>query len=943
MASRKPQSKGRWDALSTFKLSGGKTVSYYSLAALERAGLPSMARLPFSIRIVLESLLRNLDGRTVTEGDVETLAGWNPKDPADCDVPFKVARVLMQDFTGVPAVVDLTAMRDYIVGAGRSPDLIQPIIPVDLVIDHSVQVDSFNYINAVQLNQEKEMERNRERYLLLKWASQAFEKFRVLPPSAGICHQVNLEYISQCVTTRDTKDGCVAFPDTLVGTDSHTTMVDALGIVGFGVGGIEAEAALLDQPVSFTTPKVLGVHLTGKMRDGVTATDFALTLTRLLRERGVVNMFVEFFGEGLKNLSLPDRATLSNMCPEYGATIAIFPVDEETLRYMRSTGRSDEQIELVRKYYEAQNMLNINYDKVEYSDVIEVDLDSIAPSVSGPSQPKQQLPLGKVKVNFAETFMEDDRHGSEHKIEQVDYTRWAAESETVENGKIKSAPMHKKLKGVNIKYEDGYETRLSDGDIVISSITSCTNTSNPSVMIGAGLLAKKALERGLSVNTRKVKTSLGPGSRVVTRYLERAGLMEPLAKLGYGLVGFGCITCIGNSGPLIDRQSDAINKNGLAVAAVLSGNRNYEARIHPDVRANYLMSPPLLIAYAIAGTVLKDLTKDPLGKNSKGEDIYLRDIWPSQKEINDVIHRAISIDMFEKEYGKHIYDVNPYWNTLDIPQGKAYRWDAASTYIRLPPFFEGFDPGKERSVGDIEGASVLAVFGDSISTDHISPAGAIGKDSPAGRYLIERGVKLEDFNTYGTRRGNHEVMMRGTFANNRIKNLMLPGVEGGYTLHLPDGKKTTIYEAAMQYKKENVPLVVIAGVEYGSGSSRDWAAKGPMLIGVKAVIAKSFERIHRSNLVGMGLLPLQFKSGQDAKTLNIDPTKPVSVRLPKKLAPKQAVKLIYTKNGDGAQSEAELVVRIDTPIEMEYYMSGGVLNHVIKKIMARHAATKGTQ
>ena len=921
--------------VSEFRTDSGRTVSYYSLQKLESLGY-DVSRLPFSIRIVLESLLRNLDGIEVTLEDVESLARWDAKNPSDRDVPFKVSRVLMQDFTGVPAVVDLAAIREYFISKGINAQMIQPLIPADLIIDHSVQVDSFNKPRSLEINQEMEMERNKERYSLLKWASGAFNGFRVFPPSAGICHQVNLEYLATCVTLLE-KDGIrAAFPDTLVGTDSHTTMVDSLGIVGFGVGGIEAEAALLGQAVALTTPKVLGVRLVGRLLEGTTATDFALTLTKKLREKGVVNMFVEFFGEGLKSLSLPDRATLSNMCPEYGATIAIFPVDEETLKYLGMTGRKPEQVDLVRQYYSEQKMFGIDYGKVKYSDTITVDLGEIVPCVSGPSQPKQEIPLEKTRENFMDTFMKPD--GTEKKAEQQlaskDYARLASESPAVVDYPIKNAPIHNEIKRVHLKYDDGYETDLSDGDVVISSITSCTNTSNPSVMIAAGILAKKALERGLSVNTRKVKTSLGPGSRVVMRYLERAGLVEPLARLGYGLVGYGCITCIGNSGPLIDKQSEAINGSNLFVASVLSGNRNYEARIHRDVRANYLMSPPMLIAFGIAGTMLRDLTKEPLGKNSKGESVYLKDIWPSKEEIADAISKSVSTDLFEKEYGHGITDVNPYWNNLTTPKGTNYAWDAGSTYIRLPPFFDGLDTSVEKKIAPINGAMVLAVFGDSISTDHISPAGAIGRESPAGKYLLDHGIAQADFNTYGTRRGNHEVMMRGTFANNRIKNLIMKGKEGGYTLHYPDMKEMSIYDAAMLYQKEGIPLVIIAGSEYGSGSSRDWAAKGPMLLGVKAVIAKGYERIHRSNLIGMGIIPLQFKSGEDASSLLIDYSKPIDVELSSAMKPRDKVLIRYTKN-DGTKGEAHVTSRIDTSVEMNYYISGGILNYVIKNMIGR--------
>ncbi|MCL5101776.1 MAG: aconitate hydratase AcnA [Candidatus Marsarchaeota archaeon] len=924
---------GNESYISKFSLSTGKEVNYYSLPLLEKSGMGSVSRLPFSIRVVLESLLRNVDGKGVTMEDVKALAEWNAKNPSDRDVPFMVSRILMQDFTGVPAVVDLAAMRQYVVDHGMPPDTIQPQINVDLIIDHSVQIDAFNTIQAIEINQEKEMERNKERYKFLKWASSAFNDFKVFPPSAGICHQVNLEYLATCVSLKQKGGSYVAFPDTLVGTDSHTTMINGLGIVGFGVGGIEAEAALLNQPVSFSTPKVVGVKLTGKLGEGVTATDFALTLTRVLRDHGVVSAFVEFFGDGLKNLSLPDRATLSNMCPEYGATIAIFPPDEETLRYMKSTGRSDEQVELVKKYYEAQESFNIDYSKVEFSDVIEVDLGSIIPSVSGPSQPKQQIPLGAIKEEFTKLFLEQNaKLKADEKISSDDYTRWSSESEAPENGAIKDAVVSNDgIKHVKIKYDDGHEEILSDGDVVISSITSCTNTSNPSVMIAAGLLARNALNKGLKVNTRKVKTSFGPGSRVVTEYMKAANLMEPLEKLGYELVGYGCTTCIGNSGPLIEKQSDAINAHNIAVASVLSGNRNFEARIHRDVRANYLMSPPLLIAFGIAGTVMKDLTMEPLGTGSDGKPVFLKDIWPSNEEIAKTVHDAIKVEMFNKEYGANIYDVNPYWNKLESPTGKNYRWEEDSTYIRLPPFFDSLE-NENNKISSINNAAVLAVFGDSISTDHISPAGAIGKDSPAGRYLIEKGINPQDFNTYGSRRGNHEVMMRGTFANNRIKNTLMNGKEGGYTIYFPENKEMAIYDAAMKYKESKTPLVVLALSEYGSGSSRDWAAKGPALIGVKAVVAKSFERIHRSNLIGMGIIPLEFKQGEDYNTLGIDYSKPLSIELPEDMQPRAEITLKFTSKKSGKEETAKLKSRIDTPIELEYYKSGGILNYVLQRI-----------
>ena len=914
-------------SLSSFIMRDGMEVAYYSLPALEAAGFGRISRLPFSIRVVLESLIRNADGSEITEEDVRALANWDPKKPGTREIPFKVSRILMQDFTGVPAVVDLAAMRDYMLASGKDPGLVQPKIPVDLVIDHSVQVDVFNSPDALQRNQEIETERNKERYKLLKWARSAFKNFRVLPPSAGICHQINLEYLATCVSLQEDGEEMFAVPDTLVGTDSHTTMVDSLGVVGFGVGGIEAEAALLNQPVGLTTPGVLGVHITGRLNEGVTATDFALTLTKKFRERGVVNMFIEFFGDGLDSLSLPDRATLSNMCSEYGATIALFPVDNETLRYLEATGRPKDQVDLVRQYYTAQEMMDIDYSKVEYSDVMDVNLSEIVPCVSGPSQPKQELPLWEVKDNFTKIFVKPS-DGAEAKLSNSDYTRWTGESMSAASSPRPAACPTGRLRKVHLKYDDGYETDLSDGDVVISSITSCTNTSNPSVMVGAGILAKKALELGLTIDTRKVKTSLGPGSRVVVKYLERAGLMEPLARLGYGLVGYGCITCIGNSGPLIDKQSDAINASNLAVAAVLSGNRNYEARIHRDVRANYLMSPPMLIAYAIAGTMLRDLTKEPLGRSKDGRDVYLKDIWPSKEEINLAISGSVSRALFEEEYGSSLSNVNPYWDALPSASGPRYAWEQESTYIRLPPFFGA---GGAHALENMPSARVLALFGDSISTDHISPAGAIGKDSPAGRYLTEHGVAQKDFNSYGSRRGNHEVMMRGTFANNRIKNLLTNGKEGGLTIHYPDGKEMAIYDACMAYRSEGVPLVVIAGLEYGSGSSRDWAAKGPMLLGVRAVVAKSFERIHRSNLVGMGVMPLQFKAGEDAQSLKMDCSKPVGVSFPDGLSPHGSARLSFT-DSSGHTAQASLEIRIDNPIELEYYRAGGILNYVAGKL-----------
>lgn len=918
----------RWNSLRELKLSSGKLVKYYSLPAIENSGVGRISKLPFSIRIVVESLLRNMDGKVIYEEDVVALANWNAKNRLDRDIPFKVSRVLMQDFTGVPAVVDLAAIREYVSRHGKGPQAVEPLMNVDLIIDHSVQVDAFRVPNALEINQEMEMERNKERYVLLKWASQAFEKFTVFPPSAGICHQINLEYLATCVKMENHGDYYMAFPDTLVGTDSHTTMIDGLGVVGFGVGGIEAEAAVLNQPVSFTTPAVFGVKLTGKLNDAVTATDLALELTRMLREANVVGAFVEFFGPGVKKLSLPDRATISNMCPEYGATISIFPVDAETLSYMKSTGRSDEQVELVMRYYEAQGMLDVDYDKVEYSSVMELDLGSIVPSVSGPSNPKQTVPLGKIGDTFKDSFL--DAHAAKTNGNE-DMIRLGSESEFVDLPQTSPAK-HYNLNMAKVRYDDGQQTILRDGDIAIAAITSCTNTSNPVVMIGAGLLAKRAVEKGLKVG-RNVKTSFAPGSRVVSAYLERAGLMEFLDALGFELVGYGCTTCIGNSGPLPGAISKAIKDANIAVASVLSGNRNYESRIHSEVMGNYLMSPLLVVAFAIAGTVMKDLTKDPLGLGRDGEPVYLKDIWPTSKEINDVIHSSMDVNMFKERYKDNLQNVNKYWNDLEHVNGMAYNWDENSTYIQMPPFFEDFDPQDRQSIAPILNAMVLALFGDSISTDHISPAGAISQSSPAGKYLMDHGVRPADFNTYGSRRGNDRVMVRGTFANNRIKNMLLPGTEGGYTIHFPDKEKMTIYDAAMKYRDEDIPVVVIAGSEYGSGSSRDWAAKGPKLMGVRAVVAKSFERIHRSNLIGMGIAPLQFKNNEDADSLGMDCSKPISIEISDSMKPRESIPMEYTKKGEKSQSQTQLLLRIDAPIELEYFRIGGVLNYVIKKIV----------
>lgn len=865
--------------LKEFTLPNGKKIKYYSIMELEKEGYGKVSRLPYSLKIVLESMLRNLDGKAITRENVLSLANWNSKNPEDRDIPLVVSRILMQDFTGVPALVDLAAMRDYVKSKSIDPNTINPIVPVDLIIDHSVQIDEYNSAESFDTNLKYEIERNSERYTFLKWASKAFNGLRIFPPSAGICHQINLEYLAKVVML--SPDG-LAYFDSLVGTDSHTTMINGVGVVGFGVGGIEAEAAMLGQPVSFIMPQVVGVKLHGKLKDGVTATDLALTLTKLLREREVVGKFVEFFGDGVENLSVPDRATVSNMCPEYGATIAIFPVDKMTLDYLKMTGRSQEQIQLVEQYYSEQGM----YEIPEYSEVIELDLDSVKPSLAGPSQPKQQMELRSAPESFVKQVLQ----GSQPKS----------------------------------------SGNLKEGDIVIASITSCTNTSNPAVLIMAGLVAKKAVEMGLRVDTSRVKTSLAPGSRVVTEYLKRSGLLRYLEKLGFYVVAYGCTTCIGNSGPLADDLSKLLNEGNLAVVSALSGNRNFEGRIHNDVRANYLMSPPLVVVYAIAGTILKDISRDPIGIANDGKEVYLQDIWPSTKEVNEIIKNYVDQSIFKQVYGESLFNINPFWNNLVAPSGITYSWDERSTYIRKPPFFET-ETG-ERDIEKITNAAVLAVFGDSISTDHISPAGAIMPESPAGRYLKSLGVTLTEFNTYGARRGNHEVMMRGTFANRRIRNLILENTEGGLTVHFPDNKIMSIYDAAMEYKKEGRPLVVIAGKEYGSGSSRDWAAKGPALLGVRAVIAESFERIHRSNLVGMGIIPLQFKPGDGYKNLNIDLSKPLNISIEK--SPRGKAIITYSKN-DGFEGRTELVSRIDSELEMDYVKSGGILNFVISKIIRK--------
>jgi len=880
-------------------------VQIFRLDRLERFGLGPVDRLPYSVRILLEQALRQCDNFRITEDDVRTIAGWRPK-PVEREIPFLPVRVLLQDLTGVPAVADLAAMRSALHRMQGDPRKINPVNPVDLVIDHSVQVDAYGSEMAQLINAEREFERNRERYAFLRWAQRAFDNFRVVPPDTGIVHQVNLEYLATVVATKQVNGEVVAFPDSLVGTDSHTTMINGLGVLGWGVGGIEAEATLLGQPYYMLLPEVVGFKLTGSLRDGVTATDLVLTVTEILRRTGVVGKFVEFFGPGLSALALPDRATIGNMAPEYGATVGFFPVDDETLTYLRVTGRSEAQVGLVEAYCKAQGLFRTDTAPApEYSTVVELDLGAVEPSVAGPKRPQDRVALGAVKRAFKDALV----------------------APPAQRGF--GLPEEETRRVVPVRF-DGTRGEIGHGAVVIAAITSCTNTSNPSVMVGAGLLARKAVERGLRVPGH-VKTSLAPGSRVVTEYLRDAGLLAALETLGFHVVGYGCTTCIGNSGPLPPPVASAVKEGDLVAAAVLSGNRNFEGRIHPLVRANYLASPPLVVAYALAGRVDVDLTSEPLGHDPQGAPVYLRDLWPTQEEIRRVIHQALRREQFNRQYSQ-VFEGNEAWKRMPTPSGEVYDWDPESTYIREPPFFVGLPPAPA-PLRDIIGARVLLVLGDSITTDHISPAGAIAVDSPAGRYLIERGVKPHDFNTYGARRGNHEVMVRGTFGNIRLKNLMLPGVEGPQTVHLPSRETMFVYDAAMRYKQEGVPLIVIAGKEYGSGSSRDWAAKGPFLLGVRAVIAESYERIHRSNLVGMGILPLQFADGENRQTLGLTGFEVYAIEgLAAGLKPRQRVRVHATRE-DGSEIAFEAIVRIDAAVEVEYYRHGGILHMMLRQLL----------
>jgi aconitate hydratase len=910
----------------------GQTGTYYSLPALEEQGLGKISRLPYSIRVVLESVLRNCDGRKVHDKDVKALAAWNAKSPAPEEIPFVVARIVLQDFTGVPLLVDLAAMRSAVARLGGKPGIIEPLVPVDLVVDHSVQVDYYGWAEAMKLNLDMEFKRNRERYEFLKWGQQAFETFGVVPPGIGIVHQVNLEYLARGVL----HSGGVYYPDSLVGTDSHTTMINGLGVVGWGVGGIEAEAGMLGQPVTFLTPEVVGVNLTGKLSEGVTATDLALRITQMLRAAKVVGKFVEFYGEGAESLPLPDRATIANMAPEYGATLGIFPVDAESVAFLRATGRTEAECTAFENYFKAQGMFGMpRKGQIDYSVDLELDLATVVPSVAGPKRPQDRIDLPQLKPLFQDLLTKPIAEGGYGKEGASISTEAlvARRNPTIpadEQEMISDRPTPDAVSSMPESPFHGGKSTIRNGSVLIAAITSCTNTSNPSVMLAAGLLAKKAVEAGLVMDPT-VKTSLAPGSRVVTAYLEKTGLQPYLDKLSFQTVGYGCTTCIGNSGPLNPEVEKAITDNDLVAAAVLSGNRNFEARIHQNIKANFLMSPPLVVAFALAGRVDIDFSTEPVGNGKNGKPVFLKDIWPSLAEIRDTLRSALTPEMFATLYGDFAGQ-NPKWNEIKAPTGSIYEWDGKSTYIQEPPFFENF--GMEAgTIAPISGARALGIFGDSVTTDHISPAGAIKEKSPAGRFLSEHGVTKDDFNSYGSRRGNDRIMTRGTFANVRIKNLMLPGVEGGETLHQPDGERMSIFDAAQKYATEKTPLVILAGQEYGTGSSRDWAAKGTRLLGVKAVIAASYERIHRSNLVGMGVLPLQFHEGTTAQTLGLDGTETYDITgLGADLKPRQDVNLRITRK-DGSSQDVTVKVRIDTPIEVDYYRHGGILPFILRQLI----------
>ncbi|MEP7014246.1 MAG: aconitate hydratase [Verrucomicrobiota bacterium] len=956
--------KDEFKTLKKFEAGKGREGFLHSLPALEEQGIGAISRLPVSIRIVLESVLRNCDGKKVRRKDVETLAKWSAKKPANEEIPFVVARIVLQDFTGVPLVVDLAAMRSTVKRLGGDPKIIEPLVPVDLVVDHSVQVDFFGSAKALQLNLEMEFKRNRERYQFLKWGQQAFKTFQLIPPGIGIVHQVNLEYLAKGVLSAPSsvndQPSTIFYPDTLVGTDSHTTMINGLGVVGWGVGGIEAEAGMLGQPVYFLTPEVVGVHLTGQLREGVTATDMVLHVTQMLRAQKVVGKFVEFYGEGAASLPVPDRATIGNMSPEYGATMGFFPVDSESVSYLRATGRTDEQCAAFENYFRAQKMFGMpRKGDIDYSVDLELNLAEVQPGVAGPKRPQDRINLPDLGRTFRELLampVKDGGYGKTsgkgvelHAVSlngtpprDGDMPSTDKREQDMQPGEernklemVSNRPTPDTAKELERSPGDPFrhgESQIGHGSVLIAAITSCTNTSNPSVMLAAGLLAKKAVERGLRIDP-SVKTSLAPGSRVVSDYLHKAGLQKYLDQLGFNLVGYGCTTCIGNSGPLHPKIEKAINEFDLVAASVLSGNRNFEARVHQNIKANFLMSPPLVVAFALAGRVDIDLTKEPIGKDKDGKDIFLRELWPSLKEIRDAMESALKPEVFRTLY-RDFAQQNPKWNEIPSSTGEVYQWDEKSDYIHEPPFFQDFSMEGDR-IENITGARALGIFGDSVTTDHISPAGAIKPTSPAGEYLKSRGIQPEDFNSYGSRRGNDLVMTRGTFANVRIKNLMVPGTEGGVTKHQPDGEQMSIFDAAMKYQKENVSLVILAGHEYGTGSSRDWAAKGTRLLGVKAVVAASYERIHRSNLVGMGVLPLQFVDGTNAQTLGLDGSEKFSITgLSDAIQPGQELKLdIQSK--DRQSHSVPVKLRIDTPIEIDYYKHGGILPFVLRQLLAK--------
>jgi aconitate hydratase len=901
-----------FNARSTFDVNG-KEYSYYRLGALEEAGIGNVSKLPYSVKVLLESVLRQYDGKVINKEHVENLAKWGTSELKDIDVPFKPSRVILQDFTGVPAVVDLASLRKAMKDMGGDPSQINPEIPVDLVVDHSVQVDKAGTEDSLAFNMNLEFARNEERYKLLSWAQSAFDNYRAVPPATGIVHQVNLEYLAPVVLTSESEGETVAFPDSLVGTDSHTTMINGLGVLGWGVGGIEAEAGMLGQPSYFPVPEVIGVKLTGTLPNGTTATDLALKVTQVLREKKVVGKFVEFFGPGLAEMPLADRATVSNMAPEYGATCGFFPVDEEALNYLRLTGRTEEQIQLVEAYCKENGLFYTAGDAdPQFTDVVEINLSEIEPNLSGPKRPQDLIPLSQMKDSFNKALVAPQGNAG-----------FGLTADEIN-------------KEVVVKHPNNETSTMKTGAVAIAAITSCTNTSNPYVMLGAGLVAKKAVEKGLKV-PGYVKTSLAPGSKVVTRYLEEAGLMSYMDQLGFNLVGYGCTTCIGNSGPLALEVENAISKNDLTVTSVLSGNRNFEGRIHPLVKANYLASPPLVVAYALAGTVNFNLQSDSFGTDKEGNEVYFKDIWPTTEEINEAMQKAVTPELFKKEY-ERVFDENERWNELKTSADQLYGFDTASTYIQNPPFFEELS-AELKEIQPLKDLKLIAKFGDSVTTDHISPAGAIGKDTPAGRYLIKNGVEPRDFNSYGSRRGNHEVMMRGTFANIRIRNAVAPGTEGGWTTYWPTNEVMSIYDAAMKYKENGTGLMVIAGKDYGMGSSRDWAAKGTTLLGIQTVLAESFERIHRSNLVLMGVLPLQFKDGESAETFGLTGKETFTVQVDETVKPRDLVKVTAVFE-DGTEKSFEVVARFDSEVEIEYYRHGGILPMVLRNKLAHSSQTQ---